>query len=119
LSRQKASQLQLDAFKELKDLESVSQIEYALAKESNEQAKALVQQVRGRVSYCKVMAPFDGRVSNKMASAYEYVQPGRALMDIASNDPLRAQFLIPSRWLRWLNVGTPLSIYLKEVGREY
>jgi len=38
---------------------------------------------------------------------------------VSSREPLQAEFLVPSIWLRWLNVGTPLSVYIEESGKRY
>lgn len=118
-SRQRVTQRQLEAYQKLRSMESVSDMELVMATESNEQNKAMIEQIRGRLKYCKHIAPFDGRVMNKMAAQHEFVQPGRVLMDISSLEPLRAEFLIPSKWLRWLNIGTPLQIQIDETDRSY
>ena len=68
-----------------------------VAKENHEQNNSLVDQIKGRLRSCRIVAPFDGRVTNKMASQFEFAQTGRVLMDIASREPLRPEFLIPSR----------------------
>jgi len=119
LSRQRVTEQQLIAYQKLSTLNSVSNIELIVARENNEQNKAVIKQIQGRLKSCKHIAPWDGRVMRKMASQYEYVQTGRVLMEIASHDPLRAEFLVPSSWLRWLNLKTPLSIYIGETGRTY
>jgi len=119
LSRQRVTEKQLNAYRQLANMESASDIEVLMAQENNEQNKALISQIRGRLKSCKHVAPWDGRVTRKMASKYEYVQTGRVLMEISSLDPLRAEFLIPSLWLRWLNIGTPLEIYINETGNSY
>jgi RND family efflux transporter MFP subunit len=119
LSRQRVTQNQLAAYQRLLQLGSVSDIELMIARENNEQNKAMITQIEGRLKSCQHVAPWNGRVMRKMASQYEYVQTGRVLMEIASHDPLRAEFLIPSRWLRWLNVGTPLEIYIGETDKKY
>lgn len=118
-SRQRVTERQLDAYKKLQRSDSVSDIEMTVAKENNEQNKAQVQQIEGRLKACRMVAPYAGRVVKRMASKFEYVQTGRVLMEIASSEPLRAEFLIPSKWLRWLNVGTPLKIEINETGRRY
>ncbi len=118
-SRQRATQGQLEAYEKLRTQESVSEVELLMARENNEQNKAMVDQVRARLKLCRIYAPFDGRVANKMASQYEFAQAGRVLMDITSREPLKAEFLVPSKWLRWLNVGTPLQIHIGETERGY
>lgn len=119
MSRQRVTEQQLIAYQKLSSLDSVADIELMVARENNEQNKALISQIQGRLKSCKHIAPWDGRVMRKMASQYEYVQRGRVLMEIASHDPLRAEFLIPSTWLRWLNLDTPVSIYIRETDRTY
>ena len=118
-SRRRLTEVQLAAYEKLRELKSISEVEYVVAKENHEQNTALTDQIKGRIRYCQVIAPFDGRVTNKMASQHEFVQTGRVLLDISSREPLRAEFLIPSKWLRWVNVGTPLSIYIGESDSQY
>jgi len=119
LSRQRVTEKQLAAYQKLTELNSASEMELVVARENNEQNKAVISQIRSRLKSCKHVAPWNGRVMRTMASQYEYVQTGRVLMEIASSEPLRAEFLIPSRWLRWLNIGTPLDIYIGETDRTY
>lgn len=118
-ARQRLSKTQMDAYNQLKALDVVSKIEVVTALENNAQAVAQIEQLRNRISLCKITAPFAGRVVKKTASQYEFVQTGRVLMEIASREPLQAQFLIPSIWLRWLNVGTPVEVYIAETDRRY
>ncbi|MEM6811118.1 MAG: efflux RND transporter periplasmic adaptor subunit [Pseudomonadota bacterium] len=118
-SRQRVTEKQLKAFEKLKELDSASEIELLVAKENNEQNKALISQIKGRLQACQHIAPWNGRIIQKMASEYEYVQNGRVIMEIASLKPLRAEFLIPSKWLQWLNIGTPLALSINETGRQY
>ena len=118
-SRQRVTQKQLEAYEKLISLESVSEIELLVARENNEQNKALVEQIEGRLKACVIHAPFDGRVTRRMASQHEFSQTGRVIMDVSSLDPLRAEFLVPSKWLRWLNIDTPLEIYIGETDRTY
>ncbi len=119
LSRQRVTQVQLVAYQTLSTLDSASKIELTIARENNEQNKAMIAQIRGKLKSCQHVAPWNGRVTRKMANQHEYVQTGRVLMDISSHDRLRAEFLIPSNWLRWLNVGTLLNIYIGETDNNY
>lgn len=118
-SRRRLTQVQLEAYEKLKEMKSISDVEYVVAKENDAQNEALIDQIKGHLRYCQVIAPFDGRVTNKLASQYEFVQTGRVLMDISSREPLQAEFLVPSKWLRWLNVDTPLRIYINESDKQY
>ncbi len=68
---------------------------------------------------CTIRAPFNGRVTDKVANTHEAARSGRVLMEVISNEPLQAELLVPSIWLRWLNVGTDLKIAVHETGRSY
>ena len=119
LSRQRVTEQQLNAYDKLTNLGSASDIELVLARENNEQNKAIISQIKGRLKSCQHIAPWNGRVMRTMASQYEYVQTGRVLMEIASKKPLHSEFIIPSRWLQWLNIDTPVDIYIGETNRTY
>lgn len=118
-ARARLTEKQLKAYTDLKSLDAVADIELVSVQESHKQNAAAAEQVRGRLSLCKIKAPFSGRVTNKMASPHEFVQTGRVLMEIASREKLEVEFLVPSIWLRWLNIGTPLDVYVQESGRTY
>ena len=110
---------QLKAYQQLSKLKTISKIELDTAVANHAQNLAQIEQVNQRLKLCKIVAPFDGIVTHRMVNQYEFVQTGRVLMDIASREPLQSEFLVPSVWLRWLNVGTPLAIYVDESGRRY
>lgn len=110
---------ELKAKKQLRQLGTLSEIEYIAAQENMAQEQARLAQVEKRISLCAIKAPFDGRVTNRLASPYEYAERGRVLMEISSNEPLLLQFLVPSVWLRWLNVGTPFDVYVEESEKTY
>lgn len=118
-ARVRASTRQIEAFDRLKQLGAVADVEYVSISEQNKQDKALLQQARARAALCIIKAPFDGRVKDKAASNYEAVRSGRVLMEISSDEPLQAELLIPSVWLRWVNIGTPLKIYITESDKTY
>lgn len=118
-ARIRLSDRQLAAYDRLKELDAVADIEYLSVAASNAQEKALLTQAQARASLCVIKAPFDGRVKDKMASNYESVRSGRVLMEITSSEPLQVEALVPSVWLRWLNNGSDLSVYINESDKVY
>ncbi len=72
-----------------------------------------------RLELCRIRAEFDGRVTNRLANPGEYTRTDRVLMEVASTGPMLTEFLIPSKWLRWVNVGAPLNIAIGETGETY
>lgn len=118
-ARIELSDRQLKAYKRLKALGAVAEIEHLSILVNNKQEKALLKQSRVRANLCKITAPFNGRVVDKTASNHEAVRSGRVLMEISELAPLKAELLVPSKWLRWLNIGAALDIYINESERAY
>ena len=118
-ARARLSEKQLAAYEQLRKLQSVAQIEYETVLENHQQNLAIIEQVKSHIKACLIVAPFKGRVVKRTASPQEFLQTGRVMMEIASREPLQAEFLAPSVWLRWMNVGTPLTVYIEESGKNY
>lgn len=106
----KAAEQTYKANKKLKKLDSVSDVELMRSEADMDAAKADVDKKKAIVTRCSMIAPFDGRVLMRDVQPFETVDPGQALLEIASNDPLRARFLAPASWLSWLEKGTPVAV---------
>jgi len=83
------------------------------------QAKAQSEVLEARMDDCRIKAPFDGRVTNRLANPNEYTRTDRVLIEIADATSMNTEFVVPSRWLRWINVNAPLSVYLDDMAQEY
>lgn len=114
LSRRKA----LRSMKLLK-LEIISDVENLTLDTEKQQAEAERKALQQRLESCTIRAGYDGRVTNRLANPGEYTRTDRVLMEVSSLDDLEAEFLLPSRWLRWVNVGAPVKISLLETGKRY
>jgi len=119
LAQLRASERQKKAYDRLIEQDVVADVEYVSIVERYQQDRALLEQTRARIDLCTIHAPFSGRVTEKSANNYEAVRSGRVLMEISSLEPLKAELLVPSVWLRWLNVGAPLRIEVHETGLSY
>lgn len=114
LSRQKA----LSSMKLLK-LEIMSDIENLTLETEQKKAEAERKSLQQRLSSCTIKADYDGRVTNRLANPGEYTRTDRVLMEVASLETLEAEFILPSRWLRWVNTGAPVIINIYETGKRY
>ena len=87
----------------------------------NEVSKTTAQKaiLQTRMENCNIRAAYDGRVVNRLANDNEYTRTDRVLMEVGSLDNLQTDFLVPSKWLRWLNIGAPVTLKLFETDREY
>lgn len=100
-------------------LDIISDLDRAGAQIEDEKAAIKGRLYKTRLQDCDIRAEFDGRVTNRLANAGEYTRTDRVLLEVASEEPLQAEFLVPSKWLRWINIGAPLSITVNETEKTY
>lgn len=100
-------------------LELLSVVDRKTLEVEDQKATARQRLYEARMDDCIIRADFDGRVTNRLANAGEYTRTDRVLLEIASAAPLKADFLIPSTWLRWVNIGAPLAITIQETDETY
>ena len=105
--------------KQLFKLDIISDVDRSNIETDDKQAAAKIKLYEARLNDCIIKAGFNGRVTKRLANEGEYTRTDRVLLEVVSNDPLHAEFLMPSKWLRWVNIGAPVSVTLNETGRTY
>ena len=100
-------------------LDIISDVDRLSIETEDSQANAKIALYKAKLESCVIRSQFEGHVTKRLANAGEYTRTDRVLMEVASNEPLQAQFLLPSKWLRWVNKGAPIRISISETGREY
>lgn len=113
------TQVKSDGLNQLFKLDIISDIDRMNIETENRQAKAKMKIYKSKLSSCTIKADFDGHVTKRLANAGEYTRTDRVLMEVASDEPLEIEFLLPSKWLRWVNVGAPLRLTLNENDQNY
>ena len=103
----------------LLNLDIISDIDHLGIKTEDIKAAGQAKIIESRMEQCYIRAAYDGRVTNRLANPHEYTRSDRVLMEVASLDDLEIEFLLPSRWLRWVNVGAPLTLNIEETGETY
>ncbi|MAE51860.1 MAG: hypothetical protein CMH27_08615 [Micavibrio sp.] len=103
----------------LLNLDIISDIEHLGIKTEDIKAEGQAKIIESKLEQCYIRAAYDGRVTNRLANPHEYTRSDRVLMEVASLDDLEIEFLVPSRWLRWVNVGAPLTLSITETGETY
>ena len=71
------------------------------------------------VSQCLIKAPFDGQVSDIFASAHEYIEQGKPLIEVVDLKKLEIKLILSSEWLGWIKEGTEFKIKLNETSQSY
>lgn len=100
-------------------LDIISDIEDLGFKTEDIKASAQAKIIEHRMEQCYIRAAYDGRVTNRLANEHEFTRTDRVLMEVASLDDLELEFLVPSIWLRWVNVDAPISITVNETAESY
>lgn len=114
-----AARQALKVSERLVELNSISSLEVDQARAKVKETTAEVDAVRVNVSKCSLKAPYNGRVAKLHVDAYQYVTPGKPLMDIIDTGRLEVRLIVPSRWLSWLKPGNSFTVRIEELGRSY
>jgi len=100
-------------------LDIISNIERLELETETKQAQARAALHKSRLQDCFIRAEYDGRVVKRLANPGEFTRTDRVLMEVASLDTLKIEFLLPSRWLRWVNIGAPIDVTIDETEQTY
>ena len=103
----------------LQGLGAAGDLEVTLAAAAGEKAKSLVNQQKAQMSFCTIVAPYAGRIVRLKARQAENVAPNPPVLEIVAAAKLRATVHVPSALAIQLKPGSPLSIEIKDSGRQY
>lgn len=103
----------------LAELNSVGQLDLDLSRSAVNKARAEIGANQAVMAKCSVAAPFAGRVAEQKVREQQFVQAGQPLLDIIDDSVLELEFLVPSRWLGWLRVGSAFQVQIDETGKAY
>jgi len=109
----------LEAKRKLEKRRAVSALDVRLAEAAIRRAEAELAIMQKQVQRCRITAPYQGRVVEVIARAYENVTPGDPLLKILDDSHLGAEILAPAGWSRWLKPGVAVSITIEQTGQTY
>ena len=115
----KAARHTFESNQKMRQLGSVSRLELAVSESKVAQAGAELAKARAREGYCRITAPFSGRVVKLEVHAHERVTTGQALLEILDDSQLLVQMYVPSSWLGWLQAGVECEVRIGETGQSY
>ncbi len=108
--------LTLDNHVYLEKLKAAGKQDVEVSRARADKAAAEADVLRLRLEQCKVIAPFDGRIVDLGISVHELPAPGRPFIRIIRDSQLEIELIIPSPWLRWLDVGAAFTFAIDETG---
>lgn len=103
----------------LAELNSVGKIELDTSQAEWNKARADLSANRSLLGKCQITAPYAGRIAEQKIREQQYAQAGQPLLDIIDDSVLELEFLVPSRWLSWLQQGTAFEVRIDETGKTY
>ncbi len=106
---------QLQVTQRLAQLHSVGELDVEQAQAKAKEAAADAMYMRTIVASCRIDAPFNGRVVKREAAPFEYVTPGKPLLEILDTSQLEVQLIVSSTWLRWLKRGAPFTVHVDDI----
>ena len=109
----------LAAKQQLRKLDAVGDLEVAMAATEVEKADGARSMTQTQASYCKVSAPFTGRIAKIHSKPYQTVSAGTPLFDLVSDGTLKVRMNVPSRLLPSLHTSTRVLVNIAETGKTY
>ena len=103
----------------LQALGAAGELEVTVAAAAADKARSQVSLRESQITYCRVDAPFPGRVARLRVKSSESVNAGQPLVDIVNPASLKAQMFVPSAWIVWAKPGTRVRLQIKETGQTY
>lgn len=100
-------------------LHSVGALEADQAEARAKAAVADAAYTRTTVAKCSIHAPFAGRVARRKAAPFEYVTPGKPLLEILDTGTLEVKLIVPSHWLASLKRGAKFTVHIDDLNRNY
>lgn len=98
---------------------SVSKLDADNSSSERNKMLAQVRELSIRVAKCEIRAPYAGKVVELLVRQEQFVQVGQPLLEILDDSALEFEFIVPSRWLRWLTLGFPFEVVVEETNHHY
>lgn len=116
---QRAAQLSVKENTELRRHRAVGLNELEISQAKLAKAKASADALAVRLSQCTIVAPFSGRVVEKIVNEFEIPKANEPLLKIVDDKSLEIELIVPSDWLAWLRIGEAFRFRIDETRRTY
>jgi len=110
----RATKIKSENALELKALNSIGELDVALARSEYAQSLAELRIARLNTERCTIKAPWDGRVVSLRVNAHENIRQQQELIEIVGDRQLEAEIVVPAAWLNWLAPGQPIQLHVDD-----
>ncbi len=104
---------------ELDKYKAVGRTDVEVSRARLKKAEAEANGLRARIEQCRVVAPFDGSISERSIEVYEMPQAGKPFLTIIEDCKLEIELIVPSDWLKWVKAGTAFNFVVDETKGTY
>jgi len=101
-----------------KELEQ-GRLERETAEAQMQFAKANMEMAKLNLNDCKIIAPYDGRLSKRQVQEFEYVRTSQPIMEIIDDHQLLAVMYLPSSRKKDIKLGTDMEFRIDETGTTH
>jgi len=95
--------------KQLLEREGISQAEYETTQTALKTTIADIKMLQSRLNKHYIKAPFDGVIGLRDVSEGSYLSVGQRVAVLYKINPIKLEFMIPSKYIRLVNKGDKLS----------
>ena len=101
---------ELERFKKLQGQQAVTQQEFEAVESRFRVAQGAETEAATQLSYTRIVAPFDGVITRKLADVGDLAAPGRALVEIEDPKHLRLEADVSEAWIGRVKPGDTLPV---------
>lgn len=107
----------LTRFTELLNNDTITQAEFDAVQARQRVAAAGRDAAVAMLGYTKILAPFDGVITRKLADVGDLASPGRPLLALEDPDALRLEANVPEALIDRLKLGERLVVHVESVSQ--
>ena len=104
---------------EMNEYKSISNVELKISHSELEVAKAEAGIVKTQLKYCRITAPYAGKVVKLLAHTHESGEVGGPLLEIIKTGTPEIRLFVPSNWLKKIIPGVLFTVAVHETEKEY
>ncbi|HZL09155.1 MAG TPA: efflux RND transporter periplasmic adaptor subunit [Prolixibacteraceae bacterium] len=101
-----------------KELENIN-LHFEAAKSGAEAAAQMLNEVNAMLAYSRILAPFSGTVTQKMADEGSMANPGMPILTIEQDGELQISASIPESEISKTRLGAIADVEVKSVNRKF
>lgn len=102
----------------LKQHDAVGNNDLLISKAQADKARAELAALQLRLQKCTIIAPFDGRVAERLIEEHETPAANSPLLKILKDSELEIDVILPSKALAWLRKGMRFQFHVDETGER-